>query len=108
MLTLDPKPTFKATVDIPRPGDSAVPVTFVFKHKTLKDYFSEVAESKEKAESILPFMERFVDSWEGQNINEPYSPKALEKLMTNYPRAGRAIFNKYREELLGDVELKNL
>lgn len=101
LFTIDPNPTFTLPVPLPVPGKSAVAVTFRFRHMDREAFFAMLTESREKQESTADFLARFVDGWEGESINAPYSKEALDKLTRNYPKAGTAIFNAFEGELIG-------
>lgn len=101
MFSIDPNPTFTAPVDLPVPGKPPVTVMFRFRHKDNEAYWAMLTESRAKGESAVEFLARFVDGWEGENINAPYSQETLGKLVSNYPKAAGAIFKAYEAELIG-------
>ena len=104
MFTIDHNPTFTVVVMLPVPGAAPVPVRFRFRHMDGEAYLAMLAESAEKKEASAPFLARFVDGWEGENINAPYSLEALTKLVKNYPKASKAIFSAFEAELFGTLE----
>lgn len=101
LFTIDPNPTFTLPVPLPVPGRSPVAVTFRFRHMDREAFFAMLEESREKKESTADFLARFVDGWEGENINAAFSKESLDKLTRNYPKAGQAIFAAYEGELIG-------
>jgi len=103
IFSLDPSPTFVAPVTLPVPGGAEVVVKFRFRHKDEAEFYDMLAESRAQKENFGKFLARFVDGWEGDNINAPFSLEALAKLCRNYPRAAQAIFRVYEAELIGAV-----
>lgn len=101
MFSLEPNPTFTAPVDLPVPGKPPVKVMFRFRHMPNDVYWAMISESKAKNESAVDFLARFVDGWEGENINAPFSLESLGKLVNNYPKAAGVIFKVYDSELIG-------
>lgn len=104
MFTIDPNPTFVLPVPLPVPGGAPVLVRFRFRHMDNDAYWAMLTESREKKESAADFLARFVDGWEGENINAPFSLEALAKLVTNYPKSAKAIFAAFEAELIGALE----
>lgn len=104
MFTLDPNPTFTIPVPLPVPGKEPVKVQFRFRHMSNEAYWQMLTESRAKGESAVDFLARFVDGWEGENINAPFSLEALGKLVGNYPKAAGAVFKAFEAELIGALE----
>ncbi len=104
MFTIEPNPTFVVPVSLPVPGKPAVVVPFRFRHMDNDAYWAMLAESREKKEAAPEFLARFVDGWEGENINAPFSAEALGKLVRNYPKSAKAIFSAFEAELIGALE----
>lgn len=97
-FSLQPKPTFKATVKIPRPGDADGELTFTFKHRKL----DEVRELlKSEAVPDVQFITEIADGWA---LPEEFSRENIDVLMQNYPAAMKAITATYYNELLGNRE----
>lgn len=102
MFTLDPKPTFRSTVQVPVAGEaSSAPLVLLFRHKGKRDLraWIEGATGQRDAE----FLGAVVANWEGvQDENGqavPFTPEAFDKLLDTYAAAGDAIFNAYLREL---------
>lgn len=93
---LQPKPTFKVDVAIPRAGDDDGVITFTFRHKPLKELASiESMEGKNAVEFLL-------DITDGWALPDAFSQENLETLLDNYPRALEAITRHYYNELMGN------
>lgn len=101
---IDPNPTFLLPVPLPVPGGVAVVVKFRFRHMDTDAFYAMLKESGELAEPAAAFLARFVDGWEGEQINAPFSLEALGKLVKNYPKAAKAIFKAFEAELIGALE----
>lgn len=104
LFTIDPNPTFVAPVALPIPGGVPVEVKFRFRHMDSDAFYNMLNESRAKSESAADFLGRFVDGWEGENINAPFSAEALAKLAKNYPKVPKAIFRAFEAELIGALE----
>lgn len=101
MFKLEPNPTFRATVNIPRGGA----ISFEFRHKTksqVKDYIERAQTAGDKGE--LPILAEVVVGWAGVDVE--YSEANLGVLLENYPAAGAAILGTWAREL-GDAKLGN-
>lgn len=97
-FSLQPKPTFKALVKIPRAGDVDGELTFTFKHRPLDDLAAlEKLDDKTAIDFIL-------DITEGWALPEEFTRENLDVLMQNYPASMRAITETYYRELLGNRE----
>ena len=101
IFNIDPNPTFTAPVSLPVPGGSPVVVDFRFRHMDSDAFYAMLVESREKKESSVDFLARFVDGWEGDKINAAFSMESLARLVKNYPRTAMAIFRVYESELVG-------
>lgn len=104
IFTIDPNPTFVIPVPLPVPGGSPVAVNFRFRHMSVDEYRQMLDESRALNEPAPVFLARFVDGWEGEKINAPFSAEALGKLVMNYPKAAKAIFGAFEAELIGALE----
>lgn len=102
LFKIDPDPTFWETVEIPMPGGKVgkIKVEFVFKDREQYSAFFKEQTDKKDSEA-LPLLIR---SWSGPDAE--YSPETLGRLLRNYPQAGLAITNAYRDSLFG-AERKN-
>lgn len=93
-FSLDPAPTFSASVEIPVHGRDPVAVQFEFKHRTrdaMGEFFDSVA-ARPAEESIL----EIVAGWE---LDDPLNLESVAKLLQNYQGAGTAIVKVYAEQL---------
>ena len=73
IFSIDPEPTFTAPVWLPLPGKAPVKVTFRFRHMEHEAFYAMLAESSAAREKSADFLARFVDGWEGDAINAPFS-----------------------------------
>ena len=95
---LQPKPTFKADVTIPRAGEDDGVLTFTFKHHQLKQ-LSEIESIKEA--TAADFIMQIAEGWA---LSENFTHENVVVLLENYPRAGTAIAKRYYEEMVGNRE----
>lgn len=95
---LQPKPTFKATVSIPRPGEDDGELTFTFRHKPIKE-LSELETLEGK--SAIDFLADIIEAWA---LPDECSRANLEVLLDNYPGATNAIVSTYYREITGNRE----
>lgn len=106
-FSLNPNPTFKLTVNIPRPGEEDGQVTLTVRHKTrseladmestLKDETEKAAEAKGDTQPpAMDYLEKIIESW---NIDADYNRENLAVLLENYPRAFDSIVSAYTKEL---------
>lgn len=95
---LQPKPVFKAHVNIPRAGEEDGVLTFTFKHKPVKELAElESLEGKTAVDFLL-------DITEGWALPDEFNRENLEVLLDNYPGAMKAIVSTYYQELTGNRE----
>lgn len=99
MFKINPKPTFKADVQLTVIG-SAEPATLVvtFKHKGRKALADWVALPKKMAEAGTPvkdadYLNEVIADWEGPDL--PYSIEALDQLLDAYQPSGQELFEAY-------------
>lgn len=84
-FTLQPKPTFKANVSIPRAGDEDGVLTFTFNHKPLK----ELADlEKLEGKTATDFLMEIIAGWA---LPDAFNAENLSVLLENYPAAMKAI-----------------
>ncbi|HAV1970652.1 TPA: hypothetical protein JG946_000949 [Enterobacter hormaechei subsp. steigerwaltii] len=105
-FTLNPKPTFKLSVSIPRPGEDDGVVTLIVRHNTRKqlkdmeDNLKRAAElvdgSADQVDAPLNYLAEIIESW---NIDSEYNRDNLALLLENYPRAFDSIVSAYTKEL---------
>lgn len=95
---LQPKPTFKADVTIPRAGEDDGMLTFTFKHKPIKELAAlETLEGK----TALDFISEITEGWA---LPDEFNRDNLDALLDNYPGALKAIVSTYYRELTGNRE----
>ncbi|WP_426448136.1 phage tail assembly chaperone [Siccibacter colletis] len=97
-FTLQPKPTFKTTVKIPRPGEDDGELTFTFKHHPL-DVLADLEKLDEK--TAIDFIAEIAEGWA---LPDEFNSENITMLMQNYPAAMAAITETYYRELLGNRE----
>jgi len=97
-FTLQPKPTFKANVTIPRAGEDDGVLTFTFNHKPLKEL---VEQEKMEGKSVTDFLLEIIAGWA---LPEAFNAENLALLLENYPASVRAISETYYRELMGQRE----
>lgn len=98
MFKLNPSPTFKAVVKIPRAGEEPGDLEFIFKHKDSDDakaFVEKAAASKDEAETLL----EITDGWPDGAADGKFSKEALAKLLKDFHGAGFAIMRTYFKEL---------
>lgn len=91
-------PTFRAPVEIRRPGDEP-PLKFigVFKHRT-RDQFEALA--KESRDSPRTDLEAVLDVLQGwDEMLEPFSRENVDALLQNFHEAADVIASTYVREL---------
>lgn len=94
-ISLNPNPTFKAMVEICRPGLEAEKVEITFKHRT-RDEMDELI--KQMAEmSIEDQVMAVATGWE---LVDPFNLENVKLLAQNYITAPMAIRDKYISELI--------
>jgi hypothetical protein len=99
-FSLNPNPTFKVDVNIPRAGEEEGVLTFTFKHKPLNEL-----SSLEQHDSMtgLDFLMDIVAGWA---LPEEFTRENLDVLVNNYPKALEAVTRCYYSEILGSREKK--
>jgi len=106
-FTLNPNPTFKIDVTIPRPGQDDGKVSLTVRHKTrtqmaelekeLKSQAEAAAEAGEYSnDASAAYLEQVIDSW---NIDAEFNRENLLVLLENYPRAFDSIATAFTKEL---------
>lgn len=94
-LTLQPKPTFDASVGIPAAGAGVVPVVFTFRHRTraeLKTFVAGLGDFASDAELIMAMAS-------GWDLADPFNAANVTLLVVNYVASPAAILDKYLDEL---------
>ena len=94
-LTLNPAPTFKATVDICRPGLDTEKIEITFKHRT-RDQMDEFIKQMEGM-SIEDQVMAVASGWD---LVDQFSLENVQLLAQNYITAPMAIRDKYISELI--------
>ncbi|GKX54103.1 hypothetical protein SOASR030_02150 [Leminorella grimontii] len=106
-FSLNPNPTFKLEVTIPRPGDDGGLVKLTVRHKTRKqlaelekklkgDAENAVEKGDYSNEAAVDYLEQVIESW---NIDAEFNRETLSLLLDNYPRAFDSIVSAYTKEL---------
>lgn len=100
MFVLQPKPTFKETIEIPVPGEAPGSITFEFKRlgkKALRSLFKSIQDGAETREDSDVLAE-IVVGWSG--VDEDFSQTALETLCDAYPGSVTAIILGYNKAMM--------
>jgi hypothetical protein len=111
MFSIVPNPTFAIKVNLPRPdSDKPVPVTFTFKHKTVRD-LNAWANKSGKAKDDVEFLAEVIEGWGPEIVGPddkpyPFTKAHLRELLDRFPGAGAAIYVGYRARLQ-DARLGN-
>lgn len=110
LLKLQPKPTFKLSVDVPVVGENET-VNVVFTVKTLKA--SEIHEYEVRLRKIrdgeleaefIPFEQFASNVVQGWDLDEPFSKESLLILLDNNPLLGTVLWRSYLNELFSVAE----
>lgn len=99
MFVLQPKPTFKLEVTIPRLDDEGAVIEFEFNHKDrkgLKAFFDSLGEG-DTARKDVDAIGELIKGWSG--VDAKYSLDALGTLFDNFPGAPVAILETYTKAL---------
>lgn len=104
MFNIVASPTFTCPVSLSRPeADLPVKVTFTFKHKSRRAIRAWL-DSAATAESDAAWLDEAVDGWgeelrgeDGQPL--PYSLRALDRLLNEFPASCSEITAAYLERL---------
>lgn len=109
VFKLQPNPTFKVDVSIPRAGEQEDGVlTLTFKHMKsskfdeLRDKLREALENVVAGgePSIGPMVDNIMEIAEGWALKDEFNRENVAELLENYPRAFGAITDAYARELL--------
>lgn len=101
-FSLDPKPTFKLSVEIPVPGEDFVPVEFECKYRTRKEaqaFSDRVVGDKERGAAPMDDVAVLQEVVVGWSLAEPCTPENLAKLAEHYAGAAAAVYLAYFDEL---------
>ena len=95
-LSLALAPTFKANVLIPVPGKKPVSIEFTFRGRTRNDFkaYIETMTDREDVDILL----ETISGWE---LEDDFNADTVEQLTQVYPGSGRAIIEKYIQEVSG-------
>lgn len=93
-FSLTAAPTFKHKVEIPVPGARAVPVEFIFKHKT-RDEFKEFIDGITGREDVDVILE-IASGWD---LDEDFDDTSIDALTQNYIGSARAVIEAYINNL---------
>lgn len=105
---LNPKPTFKADVSIPRPGEEDGVLAFTFKHKTrsqLEQLEKSLRDTLDQQSSTgiygnQPMVDFLLEICAGWALPEEFSRENMLVLLDNYPRAFDSIATMFTRELM--------
>lgn len=94
-LSLNPNPTFQASVDMPLHGGGVSAVLFTFKHKSRTEFLAwrENLAGKRDADVIADL----VTAWD---LDDEYTPENVDRLLEGYGGASQAIVAAYVSEIL--------
>lgn len=95
---LQANPTFKATVNIPVPGEKAEAVSFTFRHKTRAQFDALIASLASGEAHIDAVVKDVVVEWTHPGVD--YSEAALVECLDMFPGSALAIFTAFRESLM--------
>jgi hypothetical protein len=90
-------PTFKAPIEIRRPGDEPMKFTGVFKHRTRDQFDALAKEARENPKADLDAVMDVLVGWEG--MVETFSRDAVGELLQNFHDAADLIAATYVREL---------
>lgn len=107
-FTLNPNPTFKCAVTIPRAGDDDGVLTFTFKHKrrseieALEKKLTEGVEALKSDQNFSnePTADYVLEISEGWGLPDEFNRKNIIELLENYPRAFDSIAAAYTREMM--------
>lgn len=99
IFSINPNPTFPATVKFAIAGEKTASIKVEYKHKTSEE-MDDLVERMKKLKDIEVLKEIIVD-WK---VSEPFSHESLKTLTGNYMGFGRAAINKYFREISGAGE----
>lgn len=112
-FSLNPNPTFKAIVDIPRRGDDDAKLTITFKHMPIDVYQEFTEKWAKKMESVktdkalynamADHLLEFCAAWA---LPDAFNHENVKTLILNYPHAYRSIAAKYHSEIV-EARVKN-
>lgn len=94
-LRLDPSPTFVATVEVPVPGEKAVPVKMTFKHMS-----RDQLESHMKSKESLTDADAILTVASGWDLEEEFNAENIDKALQSYHAFGRVVLSTYINELM--------
>lgn len=97
MFTKKINPTFKATVQIPVPGQDADPVEFTFKAKTTEAFDALLLEISEGKKTLADACREVVDGWTHPAVE--FSPEKLTECFSLLPGSPLAIMTTFRRSL---------
>jgi hypothetical protein len=94
-LTLQPNPTFTATVKIPVPGSRPSPVEFTFRNRNREDLAAwlESLDGRPTEAAVLEMAT-------GWDLDDGFDAANVALLMRNYIGAWQAIYDTYLGELV--------
>ncbi|QHR76430.1 hypothetical protein jat_50 [Escherichia phage jat] len=110
LFTLDPKPTFKLPIEIPRPGESEPgKMTFTVRHRPIDEFSQTMQDTERKLseyddndpDGFNVMVEAIMHVAEGWNLPDEFNAENVRRLVVNYPRAFGVFHTSYYLELMG-------
>lgn len=100
MFKIEPNPTFFApvTVHVPGQGNGSFDAEFVYLDQAARKDYVESLGVKTNAEALA----EIVVGW--RDMDAPFSPENLERLLNKYDTAAAGFFKAFFEELSGAAE----
>lgn len=100
MFNVDPDPIFEAPVKIHVPGKGAGVIQVTYKYLNLEERaaYIKALGNKTNAEAL----QEIIVSW--REIDTAYSPASLNKLLSKYDTAAKALFETFFRESSGAPE----
>jgi hypothetical protein len=100
-LQLVANPIFRAKVGIPVAGGEAVPVEFVFKHRTKTALEEWIKQRIDKSDP-----DSFMEMVEGWDLEDAFNKENVTTLLENYIGTALATYRTYVDQLVQN-KLKN-
>lgn len=112
-FTLNPKATFKETIEIPRAGDEPGKLTFTFKHRMIDEMQerlvaveAELREARTEGATAKVFaimaahIAEIAEGWGFKGADDAFNEENITTLLKNYPRAFDAITTGYFKAMM--------
>lgn len=99
VFKLNPEPTFKCKVLIPRAGKIDGEITLNFQYFPLDEL--AIIEKEIEGKPVIDLMSKLVIGWD---LPDDFNEENLVMLLRNYPASASAIIKTYYQELMGNRE----